>query len=453
MPKEARKNDIMPILRSKSKVKELLTRISPILLFAARWSSFKKRSAHRSGLIFAALGIAAGVIALIVVLSVMNGLQSQYIDSILETTSFHVRIVQEEYSDKEFENFLRQNPLVRSVTPFSEANVLASGPSHLQNIVRIMWLDPLALEMDAGLCRTIHISTTTASQSLSSGILIGSEVARSLGAIEGTKLTLRGVYLDPLEGIQQYSIDEPISGIFKSGYYEIDSGLVIASRAHNQALSRKISPLTLGLKLKNPNNAEKFIRQLSFTKPNILKNTESWQEFNRSFFSALRTEKYIMFLLVSIIFAVVAINIHYAMRRSIAYKSQDLAILAAFGMHQRDISAIFTIEGAFVGVFGALTGVLVGIPVALNVDAIINAVISFIETLLSIFVRLGFLQSLPDLRIFSPAVFYIEGLPSKIMISDVLVIVIFALIFPLLASYFAYKRYKNASPQEVLRNE
>lgn len=96
---------------------------------------------------------------------------------------------------------------------------------------------------------------------------------------------------------------------------------------------------------------------------------------------------------------------------------------------------------------------MVGIPVALNVDAIINAVISFIETLLSIFVRLGFLQSLPDLRIFSPAVFYIEGLPSKIIISDVLVIVIFALIFPLLASYFAYKRYKNASPQEVLRNE
>jgi lipoprotein-releasing system permease protein len=453
MPEEAREDTARPISKSKSKFQEFLTRIPPIFLFAARRSSFKKRSAHRSGLLFAALGIAAGVVALIVVLSVMNGLQSQYIDSILETTSFHVRIVQDESLDRNFENLLRQNSRVRSVTPFSEANVLASSPSHLQNIVRIMWLDPLALEKDIGFCQTIHISTTSAAERLSSGILIGSEVARSLGVTEGSKLTLRGAYLDPLEGLQQYSFEGLISGIFKSGYYEIDSSLVIASLGQNQVDAQKILPSILGIKLKNPNNAEEFIHKLSLEKPDILKNAESWQEFNRSFFSALRTEKYIMFLLVSIIFAVVAINIHYAMRRSISYKSKDLAILAAFGMHQQDISAIFTIEGALVGIFGTLVGVSVGIPVARNVDGIINFIISVIDSLLSIFVHLGLIKSLPDLRIFSPSVFYIEGLPSKIIVSDIFVISIFALIFPLLASYFAYRRYKNASPQEVLRNE
>jgi len=180
---------------------------------------------------------------------------------------------------------------------------------------------------------------------------------------------------------------------------------------------------------------------------------ESWQNYNRSFFSALHTEKILMFLLVGIIFLVVAINIHYSMRRSIARKSRDLAILAAMGMNQHSISSIFMLEGILVGLAGALFGIAIGIPIAQHVDGIINGAIGLIESFISFLYRLGFVKGVPDLRIFSPSIFYIEGIPSRIFISDIAVIAAFALIFPVIAVYLAYRRFRNVSPLEVLRSE
>jgi lipoprotein-releasing system permease protein len=423
----------------------------PLLHIAIRWSTAKKKTSHQTGLQFAILGIAAGIVALIVVLSVMNGFQRQYIDSLLETTSFHVRITPENSDIQTLSQFLRQTPLVRSVTPFVETSLLAEGAENRQNVVRVMWIKPQDLARDAGFCKTLHIPAPLAEKSLENGILLGSEAARLLGTYEGTKLILRGALVSPDEGIQQYEIDAPVSGLFRSGYYELDAGLAILSQEKITSLPTAPAPLVLGVKLKKSEQTDALVAALAHTEG--IKSIESWRDYNRSFFSALRTEKIVMFLLVSIIFAVVAINIHYSMRRTIARKARDLAILSAFGTSQRSISTIFMLEGLIVGIAGAALGVGIGIPVAHNVDSIINGVISLLESVISLFYRMGIAKSIPDLRPFSPSVFYIDGIPSNVFASDIALISAFAIIFPAIAVYLAYRRFKNASPLEVLRSE
>ncbi|HBK58131.1 MAG TPA: hypothetical protein DDZ37_01985 [Spirochaetaceae bacterium] len=422
----------------------------PLLLIAFRWS-MRKKTVHQAGLRFAALGIAAGIVALVVVMSVMNGLQSQYIDSLLETTSFHARIQVEDSRIPALSQMLRENPLVRSVSPFVESNILAEGPGNQQYILRVMWIEPQDLAADTGFCRALRLSPRVAEKSLAGGMLLGSEAARLLGAYKGAELTLRGALVSPDEGIRQYAINAPVSELFRSGYYELDAGLVIVPREKITSLSYAPGPTILGVKLIRPEQVDALVAALSHTEG--IESVESWRDYNRSFFSALRTEKIVMFLLVSIIFAVVAINIHYAMRRTIARKARDLAILSAFGTNQRSISTIFVFEGLIVGIAGAVFGIAIGIPVAQNADSIINGAIALLEGCISLLYQIGIVKSVPDLTLFSPTVFYTEGIPSRIIASDIGLIAAFAIIFPAFAIYLAYRRFKNASPLEVLRSE
>jgi len=428
------------------------TRLTPLLRIAARWLLGPRKTSHRSGMRFGAIGIAAGIVALIVVLSVMNGLQRQYIDSLLETTSFHVRVTVDSGHLAEVVRALESNGLVRSVTPFHETNLLASADRlGRQTVVRVMWISPADAARDTGFCGALRVSSAYVQKSLETGMLMGAEAARALGVADGSALTLRGAFVSPDEGIQQYSIEAPVSSLFKSGYYELDAGLAVLDPARFGNSAILAQPPTLGVKLKDPNKAEELASSLA--REEGVQRAESWNEYNRSFFSALRTEKIVMFFLVSIIFAVVAINIHYSMRRNIARKARDLAILSAFGVSNKSISTIFIFEGLLIGTAGALLGIGIGIPVARNVDAIINAVIGVLEWFISLAQRIGLLARVPDLRIFSPSVFYIDGIPSHIMSSDIALIAIFAIVFPVLAVRLAYRRYRTASPLEVLRSE
>ena len=423
----------------------------PLVYIATRWSRTRKKTSHQTGLRFATFGIAAGIVALIVVMSVMNGFQREYIDSLLETTSFHLRINAEKSAVPTLTQVLRQNAEVRSVTPFVETNLLATGFENRQTVLRVMWISPEDLAADPGFCTTLHISVNSVAKNVGDGILLGTEAARLLGLTEGTDATMRGAVVSPDEGIQQYTLKAPVSSLFRSGYYELDAGLAIISRDKITDMSTMPASLVLGLQLKKPEQVDSFIATISNLKG--IKSVESWRDYNRSFFSALRTEKIVMFFLVSIIFAVVAINIHYSMRHIIARKARDLAILSACGASQRSVSTIFMLEGLLVGIMGSLLGTLVGIPVARNVDHIINAVISLIEVVISFFYRVGIAKSIPDLRLFSPTIFYIDGIPSKIFASDIVLIVAFAIIFPAIAVYSAYRKFKKASPLEVLRSE
>ncbi len=111
------------------------------------------------------------------------------------------------------------------------------------------------------------------------------------------------------------------------------------------------------------------------------------------------------------------------------------------------------LEGLIVGIVGTVVGIAIGIPVAQNADSIINGAIALLEGCISLLYQIGIVKSVPDLTLFSPTVFYTEGIPSRILASDIGLIAAFAIIFPAFAIYLAYRRFKNASPLEVLRSE
>lgn len=422
-----------------------------IFRIAIRWTITGRKTSHRTSFLFSVIGIAAGIVALIVVMSVMNGFQRQYIDSLLETSSFHVRIIPENTNPLMLAQSLRNNALVRSVTPFMEANLLAEGIEGHQSVVRAMWISPQDLSADSGFCNALHVSESAAKDALQQGVMLGTETARLLALSNGQNIVLRGAIVSPDEGVQQYEITLPVGGLFRSGYYEIDAGLAILPMSSASKLKTMPASLVLGIKLKNADKVDQFIASLAH-RPEIGQ-IESWKEYNRSFFSALHTEKVVMFLLVSIIFAVVAINIHYAMRRNIARKSRDLAILAALGTDRSSIGSIFMLEGLMTGILGALTGIGIGIPLAKNIDHVINFVVGLAQAVISLLYRVGIAKSVPDLSLFSPTIFYIERIPSRVYASDIGFIAFFAILFPALAVYTAYRRFKNASPLEVLRSE
>lgn len=418
------------------------------LFIAARWAISGRRTAHRSRLLFASAGIAAGIVALVVVLSVMNGFQGQYIDALLETTSFHARMpVSAPDTDPAS---LRTIAGVRSVMLFFETNLLASGRQERQAVLRVMFVEPENLVQDKGFLRALRLTGLGQSKA-SQGMLIGSEAARMLGIREGDTLDFQGAVMDPEEGLRVFRFSSEISGIFRSGYYELDKGFAIIPLSVAQNLDLPRIALTAGIKLHNPSKIDDFAA--SAAKAGIKEPLETWREYNRSFFSALRTEKIVMFFLVSIIFAVVSINIHYSMRRTISRKSRDLAILAATGCDRRSLALIFVLQGLLVGIIGAVAGCTLGIFVASHIDAILNGTADILQAILSLFHRMGLVSQVPDMRLYSPEIFYLDAIPVRILASDVALIALFAVLFPTLAIHAAFRRSANASPQEVLRSE
>lgn len=418
------------------------------LFIAARWAISSRRTAHRSRLMFASAGIAAGIVALVVVLSVMNGFQGQYIDALLETTSFHARMpVSAPDTDIAF---LRKIPGVRSVMLFFETNLLASGRQERQTVLRAMFVEPESLVQDQGFLQALHKPGLAASIA-SSGILIGSEAARMLGVREGDMLDFQGAVMDPDEGLQVFRFSSEIAGIFRSGYYELDKGFAVIPLSVSRNLDLPRIFLTAGIKLQNPSRIDAFAA--SAGRAGITGPLETWRDYNRSFFSALRTEKIVMFLLVSIIFAVVSINIHYSMRRTISRKSRDLAILAATGCDRRSLAVIFVLQGLLVGIIGAVTGCTLGVFVASHIDGILNGAADILQSILYLFHRIGLVSQVPDMRLYSPEIFYLDAIPVRILASDVVLIALFAILFPTLAIHSAFRRAANASPQEVLRSE
>ncbi len=428
------------------------TGIKARLFIAARWAMPGKRTAHRSRLMFAAAGLAAGIVALVVVLSVMNGFQRQYIDALLETTSFHARIPIGTSDNEAARNteILRAIPGVRSVTAFSETHLLASGSQERQSVLRVLFVEPDTLVRDQGLLKALHLPELNVSRA-SNGAILGSEAARNLGVREGNELFFQGAVMDPSEGLQVFRFSVEITAIFHSGYYELDKGLAIIplSMAHRQALPTL--PMIAGIKLQNPSRIDSLT--LSVKKAGIEGHLETWREYNRSFFSALRTEKSVMFILVSIIFAVVSINIHYSMRRTIARKSRDLAILAATGSDQQSLAMIFVLQGLLVGIIGAAAGCGLGIIVASHIDVIINSVTDILQSIMSLFYRLGFVSRIPDMRLYSPEIFYLDAIPVRILPIDIVLVALFAILFPTAAIYSAFQRAAHVSPQEVLKSE
>jgi len=423
------------------------------VLFVASRYIFKGRS---SSPVLAILGIAVGVLALIVIIAVMNGFQLGFIESILEVSSYHLRVESFD-QDKidEIQACLLEIPGVKAAVPFKEYQAIARGRRSLQQAVLVRGLGENALEIDKAMMGRLDFEEGSFDISGNKNALLGSELARRLGLTIGDEITvfsLTGI-LSQEDGS---SFEGYVTGIFRTGYYEYDCSWVFLNIGNASFLQNECD-LKLGIKLAN-----RFMDKTALAQARKKLSSyegiklSSWRDYNRSFFGALRTEKLFMFILVGLIFIVVGLNIFQAQRRSVLQRREEIGLLRAIGGTQTEVRFVFVFDGAIIGFAGAFIGLIVGLAVALNisgfftlVENIINWFIDIINILAG---RLG-IGMTGNFAVFSPAVFYIKEIPSRILPHEVVLIFMFGLLSALAAAWFASRKASKIQPAEVLRYE
>ena len=338
------------------------------------------RATRRNGFIsfisgVSMLGIALGVAALIIVLSVMNGFQKEVRDRMLSVVS-HVEIFAPQGAPlPDVERTLREaraNPDVVGAAPFVAAQALLARGEDMKGAL-VRGIDPAR----EGEVTDLAATSGEVLKRLTPGefkVVLGIELARSLGVVEGDVITLIAPsgQVTPA-GVLPRMKQMEVAGTFDSGHYEYDSTLVMMHYEDAQRLFRLEGPTGIRLKLKDLHEAQRVAHELAATLTDRLF-IRDWTQQNKTWFAAVQLEKRMMFIILTLIVAVAAFNLVSTLVMSVQDKRADIAILRTLGASPSSIMGIFMVQGAMVGVIGTLAGLALGLLIAVNVDVIVPAI-------------------------------------------------------------------------------
>lgn len=397
------------------------------------------------------LGISFGVLALTVILSVMNGLQSGYINTIMEVSSGHIRLSAPYQSLKNLE---AEND-TKSFYIFNESQALMQGNYNRQSGALVRAVELENFQKDSGLLQ--HLSFITGSLSLDkpATIILGYELARALSVSVGDEVVLP--LIAGSSDVDMFSENSTltVTGIFKTGFLAVDSAYSFVSFETGKRIFGEQKNALALVKLRHENSDYKYLAQLKNNYPDI--HAESWREYNHAFFGALRVEKNVMTILVVLIFIVVAVNIYNGMRRTIYERREDIAVLASLGMKKERLRFLFFANGFKVGLIGSCTGLVIGLLMAKNINEIFAFVENIINAAASVFLHIIYskeeLPYMDKFFIFSSNVFYMDEVPSAISFFECCYISLFALLSSALASLIATRKILTLKVQEILRYE
>jgi lipoprotein-releasing system permease protein len=401
------------------------------------------RNGRRNGFIsfissVSMLGIALGVAALIIVLSVMNGFQKEVRDRMLSVIA-HIEVYDLQGAAlpdwQATAAQARTNPQVIGVAPFvSTQALIARGDDMRGAVVRGISPNDEATVTDIA----AQLKDTTLAQLTPGawGIVLGAELARSLGVVEGDKVTIvaPGGQVTPA-GVVPRLKQLMVVGTFSAGHYEYDSGLALIHIEDAQKLFRVEGPTGVQLRLKDLHQARQVAAQLgSQLGPAV--SVRDWTRSNKNWFDAVEIEKRLMFIILTLIVAVAAFNLVSTLVMTVTDKRADIAILRTLGASPRSIMGIFMVQGAAAGVIGTLSGVALGLLVAFNIDIIVPA----IERLL----HMSFLPG---------SIYLISRMPSEPQSGDIVPIVLISLVLSFIATLYPSWRASRVQPAEALRYE
>ena len=440
------------------KIKKI-TSLSWISFVSKRFASVDTKGRTAVTSFLATLGICVGVMTLIVVISVMNGFQMSFIDSILEISSFHARVqnINQEY-ENDFLDFCDENSQILSVTPFYEAQALMAGEKNGTSSVIIRAIPQNIYQNDVGFHKEIQImegdfdlgDNEKTQYFERNAIVLGYSLANHLGVIVGDTVNL--LMLSGSSDIELFSEDRifTVTGIFSCGYQEINSGYAFVSINKAKEYFGKESKKNYGLKFAHYDKEMRTINQIQKKFPNC--KADSWRNYNRSFFSALKVEKNMLMFLVALIFIVVAVNIYNGMRRIVYERKSEIAVLSALGAKKWAIKAVFIFKGFASGFFGAIVGMILGIFIAHNSDIVFKILSKIMFFIQYIFTAITEPENLIYIQENSTYRIYAE-IPARIFPKEVAIITIFGIISPLIASWAASKNVLKMTVSEVLRYE
>ncbi len=381
------------------------------------------------------LGIALGVAALIIVLSVMNGFQKEVRDRMLSVVS-HVEIyaLQGDLRDDAVAlQAARRLPQVQASAPFVAAQALMARGDAMRGVL-VRGIDPgqESQVADALTSQPDLAASLGLLQADSFHVVLGADLARSLGVGVGDSVTVIVPSGQPtLAGIAPRLRQFTVVGLLHSGHYEYDSALALTSLQDAQRLTR--SAIGLRLKLRDLHQAPQVAADLQAALgPDFV--VRDWTQQNRTWFAAVQLEKRMMFIILTLIIAVAAFNLVSTLVMSVTDKAADIAILRTLGASPRSIMGIFMVQGAWVGLIGTLAGLGLGLLIACNIDVLVPALERLLHT-----------SFLPK------EVYLINRMPSEPQAGDILPIALISLTLAFVATLYPSWRASRVQPAQALR--
>ena len=413
----------------------------PFELFVGmRYTRAKRRNHFISFISLTSMvGIGLGVAALIVVLSVMNGFQEELRSRILGVAS-HLQITGANNLLSDWQTVSSKVQAAKHVTgtaPYIMAQgMLYNGQAVQGAIVRGVLpneeskVSDLAEHMRAGQLANLKAGEF--------GIVLGAELAQSLGVILGDKVVLmapQGQFTPTgvVPRIKQFTV----VGLFQVGMYEYDAGLALIN-IDDAAKLYRMGDNVSGVRLKlddlflAPRISQDLAVVLSEESQSLF--LTDWTQEHANFFRAIQMEKRVMFIILALIVAVAAFNIVSTLVMAVTDKRADIAIMRTFGASPSSIMAIFIVQGALIGLIGTVVGAFFGVLIALNISTIVP-----------------FIEHLFNVQFLAKDIYYISELPSHLLWGDVVTIVVLSFFLSLIATLYPSWKASKMNPAEALR--
>ncbi len=383
------------------------------------------------------LGVGLGVMALITVLSVMNGFEKELKERILGMAS-HATVIEDGNVLNDWRPIAREvdsHPEITGVAPYFHAEGMLVNNKRVNGMI-IRGILPEEEPKVAMVTEKMILGELSSLVAGDFKIILGKELARSLAVAPGDKVTLVAPQANVTPaGILPRLKRFTVSGIFEVGMHEFDSGLALIHMEDAMRLFRKGGPTGLRIKTDDILAAPRISREIVAQLPGRYWVVD-WTQRHANFFRALKTEKTVMFVILMLIVAVAAFNIISTLVMMVSDKQSDIAVLRTLGASPGSILKIFMIQGTVIGVVGISLGVIGGVWLAANVETLVPAI-----------------ESMLGRKFLSPDIYYISELPSDMHWQDVVTISIIAFVLCLLATIYPALRAAKTHPAEALRYE
>lgn len=382
-------------------------------------------------------GIALGVAALIIVLSVMNGFQKEVRDRMLSVLA-HVEVFSPNGGLVDWRQTAHEalrNRAVLAAAPYVEAQALLTRQGIMRGVV-LRGVEPSLEEQVSGLGAEMKAGRLADLKPGEFGIVLGEQLSQQLGVEVGEKLILLAPQgsMTPVGMLPRFK-QFTVVGIFESGHYEFDSALALMEIADAQTLFQLAAPTGVRLRLQDMQRAPEIALELTRSLAGDLY-IRDWTRQNQTWFSAVQIEKRMMFIILTLIIAVAAFNLVSSLVMTVTNKQADIAILRTLGAQPSSIMKIFMVQGMTIGLCGTLLGVALGCLIAVNIPTIVP----FIEHVLGI-------------RFLPPSIYFISELPSDLKLLDVIKIGAIACVLSVLATLYPSWQAARVRPAEALRYE
>lgn len=414
------------------------------LMIGLRYLKAKRKSTFISIITFiSTAGVTLGVMALIIVLAVMTGFERDLKEKILGTNA-HLVIIRSGAPMDNYKNIMEQLkrlPGVEAATPFIYNQVMLSTGRNVSGVV-LRGIEPTSDKMVTRLSAAIVQGSMDTLDPVTEGtaepgIMIGRELAKHLNLALGDRVNVVSPSgtITPL-GMMPKLKPFRVSGIFNTGMFEYDSTLAYVSIKQAQRFF-DLSDTVTGIQLKvtdvyaTTELSKKINHEFG---PELY--ARDWMQMNRNILFALKTEKVVMFIILTLIVLVAAFGIASTLFMVVMEKTRDIAILKTMGARSSSIMKIFVFEGLLIGVVGTALGVLSGLLISYNLELIIDIV-----------------QRVTGKNFFSKEIYYLDHFPSHVVMSDVLAISVTAILISFIATLYPAWQASRMLPAEALRYE